>query len=316
MIEPDGRLRDPLDRIIALGLTAGWIPRRSGRMERMKTSNALLGYPDDARLLLVNADDFGSTHGNTVAIFEAIARGIVGSTSLMVPCPWSAWAMAWLCEHREVPFAIHLTMVCEYPAYRWGPVSPRTEVMSLLAADGNFPTLEFRDDLLEDARIEDVETEFRAQIEFVRSAGLQPTHLDWHCLADGGRDDISDLTAGLAEEYGLAMRTHGRGIADRLRGEGHAVVDQPIVDSYGIPVDGRMEAYLTLLRAMPAGVTEWAVHPGLGNDEHRTLEPDTWGIRRGDLDVVTSTAIRDAIAAEGITLITWREMRATWAQAT
>ncbi|WP_425472880.1 hypothetical protein [Streptomyces botrytidirepellens] len=25
-------------------------------------------------------------------------------------------------------------------------------------------------------------------------AGLAPAHLDWHCLADGGREGIRDLT--------------------------------------------------------------------------------------------------------------------------
>lgn len=290
-------------------------PERCANVQGMNTSNALLGYPEDARLLLINADDFGSSHGNTAAIFTAIEEGIVSSPSLMVPCPWAAWAMAWLREHREVPFAVHLTMVCEYPMYRWGPIAPRSEVMSLLASDGNFLTEDECNAQMEDVRIEEVETEFRAQIAWVRAMGLKPTHLDFHCLPDGGRDDITDLTARIAAMEGLAMRTHGRGIADQLRAEGRAVVDHPVVDSYGIPVDGRMEHYLGLLRALPLGVTEWAVHPGLSNDEIRTMEPESWAIRHGDLDVVTSDTMREAIAAEGITLITWREMQATWIDA-
>jgi hypothetical protein len=40
----------------------------------------------------------------------------------------------------------------------------------------------------------------------VVEAGLTPTHLDWYCLADGGRDDHLDLTVALAGEYGLAVR--------------------------------------------------------------------------------------------------------------
>jgi hypothetical protein len=40
----------------------------------------------------------------------------------------------------------------------------------------------------------------------VVDAELTPTHLDWHCLADGGRADILDLAMALAEEYGLAAR--------------------------------------------------------------------------------------------------------------
>ena len=38
------------------------------------------------------------------------------------------------------------------------------------------------------------------------STGLTPTHVDWHSLADGGRDDIFDLGMALAEEYRLAAR--------------------------------------------------------------------------------------------------------------
>jgi hypothetical protein len=37
-------------------------------------------------------------------------------------------------------------------------------------------------------------------------AGLTPTHLDWHCLADGVRADIFDVTLMLADEYGIAVR--------------------------------------------------------------------------------------------------------------
>jgi hypothetical protein len=42
-----------------------------------------------------------------------------------------------------------------------------------------------------------------AKAQAVLATGLTPTHLDWHALADGGRDDIFDLLA-LAEEYQLA----------------------------------------------------------------------------------------------------------------
>lgn len=60
--------------------------------------------------------------------------------------------------------------------------------------------------MLAQARLNEAELEFRAQVNAVASAGLTPTHLDWHCLADGGRDDILDLTLALAREYGLAVR--------------------------------------------------------------------------------------------------------------
>lgn len=53
----------------------------------MSQSTRLLGYADDARLLIINADDFGMCHAINAGIFLAIQEGIVRSTTLMVPCP-------------------------------------------------------------------------------------------------------------------------------------------------------------------------------------------------------------------------------------
>lgn len=52
-------------------------------------TNRLLGYPADARLLIVNADDFGMCHAVNEAVFGALKEGLVRSTTLMVPCPWA-----------------------------------------------------------------------------------------------------------------------------------------------------------------------------------------------------------------------------------
>ena len=56
-------------------------------------TNALLGYPADARLLIVNADDFGMCHAIDAGILRAFREGIVSSTSLMMPCPWAGHAL-------------------------------------------------------------------------------------------------------------------------------------------------------------------------------------------------------------------------------
>lgn len=51
-------------------------------------TNRLLGYPPDARLLILNADDFGMCHAVNQAVCRALNKGILGSTTLMVPCPF------------------------------------------------------------------------------------------------------------------------------------------------------------------------------------------------------------------------------------
>jgi predicted glycoside hydrolase/deacetylase ChbG (UPF0249 family) len=47
----------------------------------------LLGYPADARLLIINADDFGMCNSVNEAIFGVLKEGVARSTTLMVPCP-------------------------------------------------------------------------------------------------------------------------------------------------------------------------------------------------------------------------------------
>ena len=53
----------------------------------MTAANRLLGYPADARLLIINAGDFGMCHAVNEAVFGALTEGIARSTTLMVPFP-------------------------------------------------------------------------------------------------------------------------------------------------------------------------------------------------------------------------------------
>ena len=69
-------------------------------------ANRLLGYPADARLLILNADDFGMCNSTNEAIMRTLAEGVVHSTTLMVPCPWAPQAMRFLAAHPEIPFGI------------------------------------------------------------------------------------------------------------------------------------------------------------------------------------------------------------------
>ncbi len=62
-------------------------------------TNRLLGYPDGARLLIINADDFGRSHACNAGILRSFEEGVVSSTTLMVPCPWALHAMQLLSDH-------------------------------------------------------------------------------------------------------------------------------------------------------------------------------------------------------------------------
>lgn len=275
-----------------------------------ESSNALLGHPPEARLLLVNADDLGMYDEVNAAIMECVDAGIVRSCSLMPPCPAAASAMALLRERPELPFGVHLTLVCDTTEGRWGPLAPAEQVPSLLDACGELHPPHAVARLLARARIDDVEREFRAQITAVLDAGLAPTHLDWHCLADGGREDVFALTVALAEEHGLAVRAWRDPARSTLRELGQPVVDHHFLDSFALDLEGKHERYAQLLRELPAGLTEWAVHPGSDGARAATIEPGGWAVRHSDRAFLCSSEARDTVAHEGIVLVDYREVRA------
>lgn len=284
------------------------------RLSNDRRTNSLLGYPDDARLLIINADDFGMCHAVNEAIFRTLTEGVVSSTSLMAPCPWAPHALQLLKERSDIPFAVHLTVICDFSTYRWGPWTSKDLVPTLVDESGYFHSGQRIPEFLSQARLEEIEIEFGAQIEAVLSAHLKPTHLDWHCLADGGREDISDITLGLAREYGLALRIHGREFAAACQRSGLSTTDDDVLGSYSLDPDEKATRYAELLRAMPAGLSEWAVHPSLGNAEARTLEPDTWQVRKADFDFFMSPEARDILNEEGIVLMDYRALQTVWSR--
>jgi predicted glycoside hydrolase/deacetylase ChbG (UPF0249 family) len=275
-------------------------------------TNRLLGYPADARLLIINADDFGMCHSVNAAVFGVLRAGVVRSTTLMVPCPWAGHALRFLAEQPETAFGVHLTALAEWPDYRWGPLTCRDRVPSLVDGSGNFYKFEQMKELLGQVRLDELELEFRAQIEAVLAAGLNPSHLDWHALRISARLDIFDLLIGLAKEYGLALRVMGRPTIEKLQSQGLPVIDSDFLDSYGLEPATKAAQYARLLRELPAGLSEWAVHPALDSAELLAIEPGDNHIRQADFDFFTSPQVKDILAAEGIILLDYRPLQAVW----
>jgi chitin disaccharide deacetylase len=107
-------------------------------------------------------------------------------------------------------------------------------------------------------------------------------------LADGGRGDIFDLTVALAAEYDAAVRAWLDRGGVKLRRRGLPVVDHAFLDSFSLSLDGKAARYAELLRNLPRGLSEWAVHPGLGNQEARATDPYGWSVRQTDYEFLTS----------------------------
>ena len=122
-----------------------------------------LGYAPDAKLLIVNCDDLGSSRSANVGVYDALRGGLATSASLMVPCPWARDAAA---MYRGEDVGVHLTLNAEWETYRWGPI---THSPSLLDGDGGFPrTLE---DAWDHADLEEVRTRAAGPRSSGRSSG-------------------------------------------------------------------------------------------------------------------------------------------------
>ncbi len=164
------------------------------------------------------------------------------------------------------------------------------------------------------AALDEVEAEFRAQIRAVLAAHLRPSHLDWHCLADGGRADIFAMTLRLAREYGLALRIHHQSSAEHCRRAGLPTTDHGVLDSFALGSVHKAARYAQLVRALPAGLSEWAVHPSLGDAEAQALHPERWPVRKADFDFLISREARAILDEEGIVLVDYRPLQQLWAR--
>jgi predicted glycoside hydrolase/deacetylase ChbG (UPF0249 family) len=274
-------------------------------------TNELLGYPSDARLLILNADDFGMCYAENAATIRAINRGLASSCTLMMPCPWSLHGIHLLKENPEVPFGVHLTAVSEYTYYRWGPVTGPEKMPSLVDETGHFYSEKRIPEFLAQVNLSELETEFRAQIEAVLATGLKPTHLDSHCHIHTRREDIFDMTLNLARDYELALRSSIKPFIDRLRQQGYPTIDYEVLDSCRIDTHDKPFHYHKLLRELPVGLSEWAMHPGVGSAELQAITP-LWPVRQADFDFLMSQAARDIVQEEGIIILDYKFLQEQW----
>ena len=274
-----------------------------------------LGYPAGTKLLIVHADDLGETHAVNAAALKALQGGTINSASLMVPCPWFPEIADYAKSHPDADFGLHLTLTSERVYYRWGPVAPTDKVPSLVDQNGYFHH-EWKEHEHIDAK--EVEIELRAQIERALAMGVRPTHLDSHQyrLIMNGKE-LFDAMLRVAHEYKLPVFVTRDWFADHpylpaSLGPSDIVLDHTVTIEPEIPPEKWAEFYLTALKNLKPGVTEFVIHPGYDDDELRaaTRERSTWGSawRQRDYDFFTSDQFREILAQQQIKLITWREL--------
>lgn len=201
------------------------------------------------RSLIVNADDFGLHQDINTGIIAGYQTGCIRSTTLIAGGDAFGHAVSLYEKNRQLGVGVHLTLVGGIK-----PLSPLSEVASLITAEGRFVDnyLQFTARLFQQqVRLSEVEKELRRQIEQVITAGISITHLDSHQhmhVLPG----IIDITLALAKEYRVpAIR----------------IPDEPYLFTGGYP--------LTVMRAVGrAGLTFFARRARIKARNARICVPD------------------------------------------
>lgn len=263
-----------------------------------------LGHPADAKLLIINCDDLGSTRSANVAGYECLRQGLATTATLMVPCPWARDAAA---GYRGEDVGVHLTLNAEWENYRWGPT---THSPSLLDGDGGFPRTVA--DVWDHADVDEVRKECRAQIERAIYWGFDVSHLDSHMGTLQLRPEFFDVYVEMAVEFSLPLRMVGADVdgligfpSRRLAAEEGVVFPDHLVVSH----QGSRRAAEKILFDLPEGVTEVYFHPAVDTDELRASHPD-WANRVDDhAALCQDPAFADLVERSGAILTGYRELR-------
>jgi len=284
-----------------------------GTKVQTETVAERLGYPADAKLVIIHADDVAMAHSVNMASFAALDQKAVSSASVMVPCPWVAEAAEYAKAHPDADLGVHLTLTSEWKTYRWGPVAPRDLVPSLLDPEGYFyPDVR---SAATHIKPEEAELEIRAQIEHAIKMGIRPTHLDMHMMTLAATPQLYATLAKVGHELHLPfLAVRGNGESRKMMS---SLSDQDIVFDSLVGLDLDMppnqwtDAYVKALGLLRPGLHYLIVH--LGHDDAEleaiTLDHPVGGAwRQRDFNAVTSSEFKRALERNHIVVLGWRDL--------
>ena len=296
--------------IICFSATLGSLKGQSSMLSK-------LGYTQDARLLIIHADDLGVSHSENRASIKALEQGIVNSASIMVPCPWFPEIAAYARANPRADLGLHLTLNSEWNMYKWGPVSSRDSVASLLNDKGYFYASV--DSLMATGKPEEVEWELTSQVKKALDEGIDVTHLDAHMGAAASKADFLAAYMRVGRSFELPVLVDQR-VFEIEDSEVKNLIDANTVIADNIlsmgPQDfenGADQYYRKTLKELPAGLNVLLIHLAYEDEEMKAMTSGHayWAAdwRQADFNFFTSETCRQLLVQENIILISWRELR-------
>lgn len=296
-----------------------------------------LGFPKDAKVLILHVDDAGMSWDSNEGAIQAIEKGVANSVSVMMPCPWVPGYVHYLKEHPNVDAGLHLTLTSEWKDYRWGPLLGRPSVPGLVDAEGAlWPSVE---DVVKHAKPEEVGAEIRSQLERARAMGFEPTHLDSHMgtlfatpefmqqyiklgvenkipvMMPGGHNTAigkelkatPELQAQLLQ-VGQMLWTSGLPVLDDLHNVSYDweyPTDKSVTDA--ALQKFATSKYIETIKTLKPGLTMVIMHCTSPSEVFDFIS-GSGTKRKGDMLAMTDPAFKKFLQQEGIILTTWREV--------
>ncbi|MGH9736887.1 MAG: carbohydrate deacetylase [Candidatus Acidiferrales bacterium] len=286
------------------------------------------------KALILNADDFGLTPGVNEGIVRAHREGILTSTTLMANAPAFDDAVRRARENPSLGVGVHLVLI------GGSPVAPPEEVPSLVDDNGRLPQSlpSFVARVTSGAiRREHIEKELQAQIGKIRSAGIEPTHVDSHkhthahprvmnsvaSMASGCSitrirkpfEELRDSWNSTEGERGSAMAQLAASAAARIASRSFIAICRRYglrsPDRFlGLARTGSISASVLrgLIDTVADGTTEIMLHPGICDSDLRETGSRLQMQRQVELDALVAAQVKEIVSERGIRLITYREV--------
>ncbi|MEK4115243.1 ChbG/HpnK family deacetylase [Paenibacillus sp. FSL W8-0919] len=135
------------------------------------------------RRIITRADDLGSSRSANLAIARTVDAGFIKNVSVMAPGPYAAEAAELLAHRDDICFGFHMTLNAEWDHIRWGPVSAKEQVPSLVDPSGYF----YQDPSMfkqSPPALEEIAAECSAQLDKLTALGFRITYADSHMLPE------------------------------------------------------------------------------------------------------------------------------------
>lgn len=298
-----------------------------------------LGFPKDARVIILHIDDVGMSHDSNEGAIMSLDQGVANSLSLMMPCPWIPGFMKYLKQNPNIDAGLHLTLTSEWENYRWGPLAGKPAVPGLVDQQGAiWPSVEAT---AQHATANEVEQEIRAQLDRSRSMGWEPTHFDTHMGTVFARPDYLERYLKVGMEQGIPVMfpgghntmimqtTKSAGLTlDMTTAIGKKLWDAqlPVLDDlhnitygWGCPNEKpdcsdkelqtyKTKKYIETIDQLKPGITMVIMHCTWPSEVFKNIS-DSGPVRKGDTLVMLDPEFKKYLQNKNIVLTTWRELK-------